>query len=212
MQSAPDRLFSQASFLASAGTAHEFPMDGRPEIAFVGRSNVGKSSAINALAGRRRLAFASKAPGRTQTVNFYDLGEAARLVDLPGYGYARVAKSVRAEWDRLVGGYFAAGRPLAGVVVLMDARHPMTPNDEQLLDWLGAFEFRRMALLTKSDKLSRAEGNAALKTTREKSKHGSGEVVLFSSTNGTGIEQVRELLWRWVAADNAATGNKRPPA
>ena len=212
MQSEADRLFSSASFLASAGTAREFPTDGRPEIAFVGRSNVGKSSAINALAGRKRLAFASKAPGRTQTVNFYDLADIARLVDLPGYGYARVPKSVRAEWDRLVGGYFAAGRPLAGVVVLMDARHPMTPNDEQLLDWLGAFEFRCMALLTKSDKLSRAEGSAALKTTREKLSRGGEDIVLFSSTSGTGIEQVRELLWRWVAASSAATGNKRPPA
>lgn len=212
MQSEPDRLFSRASFLASAGTPREFPTDARPEIAFVGRSNVGKSSAINALANRRRLAFASKAPGRTQTVNFYDLGDTARLVDLPGYGYARVPKSVRAEWDRLVGGYFAAGRPLAGVVVLMDARHPMTPHDEELLDWLGAFEFPQLALLTKSDKLSRADGNAALKTTREKLNCASEDVVLFSSTSGTGIEQVRELLWGWVAASSAATGNKRPPA
>ena len=187
-------------------------MDGLPEIAFVGRSNVGKSSAINALVGRKRLAFASKEPGRTQTVNFYDLGEVARLVDLPGYGYARVPKSVRAEWDRLVGGYFSAGRPLAGVVVLMDARHPMTPHDEQLLAWLSAFEFRRVALLTKSDKLSRAEGNAALKATRENMKYGCEDVVLFSSTSGAGIEQVRELLWGWVAASSAATGNKRPPA
>ena len=211
MQTEPDRLFSSASFLASAGTPREFPVDGRPEIAFVGRSNVGKSSAINALAGRKRLAFASKAPGRTQTVNFYDLGDAARLVDLPGYGYARVPKSVRAEWDRLVGGYFAAGRPLAGVVVLMDARHPMTPQDERLLAWLGAFEFRRIALLTKSDKLSRAEGNATLKRTRDKLKHGCGDVLLFSSTSGAGVEQARELLSRWVAADGAATGNKRPP-
>jgi GTP-binding protein len=212
MQPAPDRLFSRAKFLASAGTAREFPVDGLPEIAFVGRSNVGKSSAINALAGRRRLAFASKAPGRTQTVNFYDLGETARLVDLPGYGYARVPKSVRAEWERLVGSYFAADRPLAGVVVLMDARHPMTPPDERLLAWLGAFESRRIALLTKSDKLSRAEGNATLKATREKLKGECEDVILFSSTSDTGIEQVRELLRNWMAAGDAATGNKRPPA
>ena len=213
MQSAPDRLFARASFLASAGTSRAFPVDGLPEIAFVGRSNVGKSSAINALTGRRRLAFASKAPGRTQTVNFYDLGETARLVDLPGYGYARVPKSVRAEWDRLVGGYFAADRPLAGVVLLMDARHPMTPHDVQLVDWLSAFEFPRIALLTKSDKLSRAEGKAALQTAREMLKGGCEDIVLFSSTSGAGIEQVRQLLWEWVvAAGDAATGNKRPPA
>src|SRR5204863_2724343 len=116
MQSEPDRLFSGATFLASAGTLQEFPTDGVPEVAFVGRSNVGKSSAINALAGRRRLAFTAKAPGRTQTVNFYDLGSAARVVDLSGYGFARVSKSVREGWDRLVGDYFGADRPLAGVV------------------------------------------------------------------------------------------------
>ena len=205
MQSEPDRLFSQATFLASAGTLQEFPTDGVPEVAFVGRSNVGKSSAINALVGRRRLAFSSKAPGRTQTVNFYDLGKAARLVDLPGYGFARVSKAVRNVWDRLVGDYFSAGRPLAGVVVLMDARHPLTPNDEQLLGWLNTFELRQLAVLTKSDKLSRAEGNVVLARTRQKLKAGSEEVILFSSSNGTGVEQVRELLWRWVAAD-AATG------
>jgi len=205
MQSEPDRLFSQATFLASAGTLQEFPTDGVPEVAFVGRSNVGKSSAINALVGRRRLAFSSKAPGRTQTVNFYDLGEAARLVDLPGYGFARVSKAVRNVWDRLVGDYFSAGRPLAGVVVLMDARHPLTPNDEQLLGWLNTFELRQLAVLTKSDKLSRAEGNVVLARTRQKLKAGSEEVILFSSSNGAGVEQVRELLWRWVAAD-AATG------
>jgi len=209
-QSESERLFAQAAFLASAGTAGEFPSDGRTEIAFVGRSNVGKSSAINALTGRKRLAFASKAPGRTQTVNFYDLGSAARLVDLPGYGYARVPQSVRAQWDRLVGGYFEEARPLAGVVVLMDARHPMTPPDERLLDWLGAFEFRRIVLLAKSDKISRAEGKTALRETREKLKGQHDELVLFSSTSGAGIQEVRELLWKWVAA-NAATRNKRPP-
>src|SRR5262249_26275616 len=148
MQSASEKLFSRAAFLASAGTPSEFPADGVPEIAFLGRSNVGKSSAINALTGRRRLAFASKAPGRTQTINFYDLGGAARLVDLPGYGYARVARSVRGAWDRLIGDYFAASRSLIGVVVLMDARHPMTSQDQRLVDWLRPFEFQQIALLT----------------------------------------------------------------
>ena len=212
MQSEPDRLFSRASFLASAGTLHEFPADGVREVAFVGRSNVGKSSAINALVGRHRLAFSSKAPGRTQTVNFYDLGGAARLVDLPGYGYARVSKSVREEWDRLVGDYFGAGRPLAGVVVLMDARHPLTPHDERLLDWLNAFDLRLLTVLTKSDKLSRSEAAAALNRTRQKLQAGLDDVILFSSSSRAGVEQLREVLWRWVAANHAATGNKRPPA
>lgn len=212
MQSAPERLFSHAAFLASAGAPTEFPSDEIPEIAFLGRSNVGKSSAINALVGRRRLAFASKAPGRTQTINFYDLGEAARLVDLPGYGYARVSKSVRGAWDRLIGEYFGARRSLAGVVVLMDARHPMTSQDQRLLDWLRAFETPRVALLTKSDKLARAEAAAVLASTRRRLKGECKEVILFSSTSGAGTEQSRELLWTWVAAFDAAAGNKRPPA
>src|SRR5262245_22546432 len=212
MQSAPERLFSRAAFLASAAAPGEFPADGVPEIAFLGRSNVGKSSAINALAGRRRLAFASKAPGRTQTVNFYDLAGAARLVDLPGYGYARVSKDARAAWERLVGSYFDAQRSLAGVAVLMDARHPMTPHDERLLDWLHSFGLQQLVVLTKSDKLSRSEANAARSTTREKLKDDCKEVILFSSTSGTGIEAVRELLWTWVTASDAATRNKRPPA
>jgi len=211
MQSEPDRLFSGATFLASAGTLQEFPTDGVPEVAFVGRSNVGKSSAINALAGRRRLAFTAKAPGRTQTVNFYDLGDAARLVDLPGYGFARVSKSVREGWDRLVGDYFGAGRPLAGVVILMDARHPMTSHDERLLDWLNTFELRLLAVLTKSDKLTRSEGTVALNRTRQELQARCEETILFSSSSGAGVEPVRELLWKWVAASNAATGNKRPP-
>jgi len=211
MQSEPDRLFSRATFLASAGTLQEFPADGIREVAFVGRSNVGKSSAINALAGRRRLAFTAKAPGRTQTVNFYDLAGAARLVDLPGYGFARVSKSVREGWERLVGDYFGAGRPLAGVVVLMDARHPMTSHDERLLGWLNTFELRLLAVLTKSDKLSRSEGTVTLNRTRQNLAARCEETILFSSSSGAGVEQVRELLWRWVAAGSAAAANKRPP-
>src|ERR671921_146047 len=126
-------LFSQAQFLASSAGPGDLPPPGPPELAFAGRSNVGKSSAINALLGRKRLAFTSKTPGRTQTINFYTLGpedEArARLVDLPGYGYARVPQAMRAQWQELVGGYLASARNLVGVVVIMDARHPLTPLD-----------------------------------------------------------------------------------
>ena len=114
----------QAQFLASVGRAAELPPPGPPEVAFAGRSNVGKSSAINAILGRKRLAFTSKTPGRTQTINFYDLAGAARLVDLPGYGFARVPQAVRAQWQALVGAYLDSRATLAGVVVVMDARHP----------------------------------------------------------------------------------------
>ena len=211
MQPAPDKLFTRAEFVASAGTPQEFPVEGIPEVAFVGRSNVGKSTAINALVGRRRLAFVAKAPGRTQTVNFYDLGGAGRLVDLPGYGYARVPKTVRAGWDGLVGGYLSGRDSLAGIVVLLDSRHPLTPQDQRLLGWLRPFGIRQLILLTKSDKLSRSEANAKLKETQSKLGPYVDEVVLFSSINGAGIEQVREHLASWLHASDAAAGNKRPP-
>jgi GTP-binding protein len=181
------RLFSQAAFLAAAGRASEFPPPGPPEIAFAGRSNVGKSSAINALLGRKRLAFTSKTPGRTQTINFYDLG-AARLVDLPGYGFARVPQSVRAHWQELVGAYLRSRPDLSGVVVIMDARHPLTPLDQQLLEWLGPT--RRLLVLAKADKLSRAEQAALQKRF--------SDALLFSSTTRQGVAACRDLLEQWV--------------
>jgi GTP-binding protein len=170
------------------GDAAELPPPGPPEVAFAGRSNVGKSSAINALLGRKRLAFTSKTPGRTQTINFYDLGGSARLVDLPGYGYARVPQAVRAQWQALVGAYLDSRATLAGVVVVMDARHPFTPLDEQLLGYLG--DVRRLVLLSKADKLSRAEQLALGKKF--------GDALLFSSTSRQGVEDARDLLERWL--------------
>src|SRR5205807_10154329 len=146
--------FSQAAFLAAAGRAADLPPQGPPEVAFAGRSNVGKSSAINALLDRKRLAYTSKGPGRTQTINFYQLGDAARLVDPPGYGYARVPRPLRAQWESLVGAYLRARSALVAVVVVMDARHPLTPLDLQLIEWLG--ELRLLVLLFKADKLMRA--------------------------------------------------------
>ena len=188
------KIFSQAAFVASAGQSAEFPPEGPPEIAFLGRSNVGKSSAINALTGRRRLAFSSKTPGRTQTVNFFDLGQGGRLVDLPGYGYAKVAKSERAKWEGLVSSYLNSRSTLAGVVVIMDARHPMTPQDARLLEWLAPFELPTLALLTKADKLTRAERNAVLAQVRRSLP----EVLLFSSVSREGVEEAREHLARWL--------------
>jgi GTP-binding protein len=187
-------LLSQAQFRASAALPADLLPEGPPEIAFAGRSNVGKSSAINALAGRKRLARTSKTPGRTQTINFYDLGSEARLVDLPGYGYARVSRSLRAQWDELVGAYLRSRAVLAGVVVLMDARHPMTPLDVQLLDWLAGV--RKLVLLSKADKLTKAEQQATLK--RVGSLAGA-DVRLFSSVTRQGVEECRDLLERWLA-------------
>ena len=187
--------FSQAQFMRAAGRPGDLLPPGPPEIAFAGRSNVGKSSAINALAGRRGLARTSKTPGRTQTINFYSLGEAARLADLPGYGYARVSKALRAQWGELIGAYLKNRPSLAAVVLIMDARHPLTPLDLQLIEWL---ERRRvLALLSKADKLSRVEQAATLKSVRA-SLGPRAEVRLFSSVTLQGVEECRGLLKGWL--------------
>ena len=154
---------------------------------------MGKSSAINALAARKRLAFTSKTPGRTQTINFFSLGESARLADLPGYGYAKVPHALRRQWQELISSYLKTRLSLVGIVVIMDARHPLTPLDAQLLEWLGAA--RTLVLLSKADKLSRAEQAVTLKNIRGKTKR---EVQLFSSVTKQGVEECRDLLESWL--------------
>jgi GTP-binding protein len=153
---------------------------------------VGKSSAINAVLGRRALARTSKTPGRTQTINLYSLGQEgetqARLADLPGYGYAKVPQAQRAQWRQLVGDYLESRPTLAGVVVIMDARHPFMPLDRQLLQWLG--DLRRLVVLSKADKLSRAE-QAALQKEHP-------EALMFSSSTKQGVEECRALLEGWI--------------
>lgn len=190
--------FSHASFLGAAGLPGELPPAHALEVAFAGRSNVGKSSAINALTGRKRLAYTSKTPGRTQTINFYALGDEARLVDLPGYGYARVPRQLRAQWEQLVGAYLNSRAGRATLVVVMDARHPLTALDKQLLDWLGAA--RVLVLLSKCDKLSRLEQSAALRDTRLRLARRTSEtrVQLFSSVTRQGVDEARALLESWL--------------
>ena len=185
----------------AAGRPGDFPPPGPPEVAFAGRSNVGKSSAINAILGRKGLARTSKTPGRTQTINFYELGDGARLVDLPGYGYARVPQPMREQWKALVGTYLESRMP-AAVVVIMDARHPATDLDRQLLAWLGGH--RVLVLLSKADKLSRVEQKTTLSEARPLSAH----VQLFSSVTRQGVDECRDLLAGWLQADR---GNKKPP-
>jgi len=199
-------MFSQAAFIASVGKLSELPPEGVPELVFAGRSNVGKSSAINALVKRKRLAFFSKTPGRTQTINFYDLGGRARLVDLPGYGYARVPQSVRTQWDALVGGYLRGRASLAGVVVIMDARHPFMPHDLGMLKWVAPLRLPLLILLAKADKLSRAERKAVLELAQRRLAEtgGLGEVMLFSSPSGEGVDEARAVLEGWLRARPAA--------
>ena len=186
------------------------PPPGVPELAFAGRSNAGKSSAINALAGRRRLAFVSKMPGRTQLINFFALGDRAYLVDLPGYGYAGVPEAVRRHWRHLVGTYVSERPSLAGVVVVMDCRHPLTPLDLTLLDWLRTARRPAHVLLTKSDKLSRQAARATLDRVRSElaKEHPGSTVQLFSSLKHEGIEEAATRL----ASIVAGAGKNKAPA
>jgi GTP-binding protein len=199
------KALSQAEFWRAAGRPADLPPPGAPEIALAGRSNVGKSSALNALTGRKALARVSKTPGRTQTINFFTLGEAGLLVDLPGYGYARVPLALRAQWGELVGSYVRSRECLVGVVVLIDARHPLMPLDRQLLGWLGDAR-RKLVLLTKADKLSRVQQQKTLQDVRAQLPR--DEVRLFSSVSKEGLDECRDLLERWLVAGRE---NKRPP-
>ena len=149
-----------AIFLKSAAKPADFPADTGREVAFVGRSNSGKSTAVNVVTGARKLARVSKKPGRTQLLNFFSFGEGRRLVDLPGYGFARVAPDVQDRWRRSLETYLRERASLAGLVVTMDIRRGMTPQDEQLLRWLEPRELPVAVLLTKADKLSRGAGIA----------------------------------------------------
>lgn len=198
--------FSNAVFLTSVAKLDRLPPDGPPEVAFIGRSNVGKSSTINAIARRRKLAFVSKTPGRTQMINFFSLGTAARLADLPGYGYAKVPEAIKAEWDTLAGGYLATRASLAIVVVIMDARRPFTPHDSAMVAWLRPIGLRVLLVLSKADKLGRRDRDAALTAAVENlaARGVQGEVRLLSNLSGDGVEDVRDLLESWLAEAGTA--------
>jgi GTP-binding protein len=155
-------LFQNAAFHISAHHLRDLPPASGIEVAFAGRSNAGKSSALNTLANHNRLAFVSKQPGRTQLINFFTLGNDRHLVDLPGYGYAKVPESMRAHWQSVLSRYLSERTSLAGLVLVMDSRHPLQPLDRQMLDWFCPSGKPVHVLLTKSDKLSRGEASLTL--------------------------------------------------
>ena len=193
-------VFDAARFLASAHELRELPPDVGREVAFAGRSNAGKSSAINALAHRKRLAFVSTTPGRTQTINFFDCGENRRLVDLPGYGYAAVSKTERAHWGRLIEQYLQGRASLQGLVVIADSRHPLSPLDQQLLGWHASSGQPLLVLLTKADKLTRSEGMKAVKRTQAElpALHPAAAAILFSAVDGTGQRHAHNTVAAWI--------------
>ena len=204
--------FNQAVYVASAYSLPELPVPTGLEVAFAGRSNAGKSSAINTITGRNRLAFASKTPGRTQLINFFGLGDDRFLVDLPGYGYADVPEHERIRWGQVVGTYVRERVSLRGLVVIMDARHPLKPIDHQLLGWFLPTGRPVHILLTKADKLSRQEAKRQMDMVRGALQgYGPGATVqLFSSLKRTGVEEARALLEQWLELPGAE--KEKPPA
>lgn len=197
-------ILQQARFFTTVAELEQLPMLGLPELAFAGRSNAGKSSAINALCHQKRLAFASKTPGRTQHLNYFAIGRhvedddlpAAFLVDLPGYGFADASHSVKAHWGDQLGHYLQRRDVLVGLVLIMDARHPMGPLDVALMDWFGPTGKPVHALLTKCDKLNHGQAQSALAgVKRALHDHSSQHTcALFSSLKGTGVDAAEERV------------------
>lgn len=186
--------FTQTRFLGSAAQLHQLPADEGSEIAFAGRSNAGKSSALNTITGQRSLARTSKTPGRTQLINFFALDERHRLVDLPGYGYAKVALALRQQWGELIAAYLERRLSLRALVLLMDVRHPLTALDMQLLElWLMTGKPCHI-LLTKADKLSRGAGLQALARARKAIAVETISWQLFSATSAQGLEEARSRI------------------
>ena len=198
-------LLSKARFLRSASTQKDFPSDIRAEIAFCGRSNAGKSSAINALCRQNNLARTSKTPGRTQLINFFKLDGDTCLVDLPGYGYAKAPAKVQQKWQQLMETYLTVREPLCGLVLLMDIRHPLTEIDWTMIHWTSYYQLPLYILLTKADKVNR---NYTVKTTTlvasklEQEGYDCG-VQTFSATKQIGLNQAQNKIIDWLT--NAVT-------
>lgn len=216
-----------ARFLTTAAQLHHLPDITVPEIAFVGRSNAGKSTCINTLTQQKQLAFASKKPGRTQHINLFALGKQgvtdAVLADLPGYGYAAVSRSDKQRWQQVMVNYLRSRQGLTGIVLLCDPRLGLTELDEALLEAVRPRVeegLKFLVLLTKADKLTRAEQAKVLSITRLQA--GGGEVKMFSALKKQGVDEVAQLLWQWshpvgeavpaeAPADGAAAGEPSDP-
>jgi GTP-binding protein len=196
-------FFYQAKFDMSAAALEQLPpCEDAYEVAFAGRSNAGKSSAINALTNQKSLARISKTPGRTQLINLFPLDENRRLVDLPGYGFAKVHKSIRDQWRGLLSNYIEQRKCLKGVVVMMDCRHPMKELDMQMIEWCVHLKLPVHILMTKSDKLKNGPATAAMLQVRKRiADYPNVTVQLFSALKRRGIDEVHGKLAEWMALD-----------
>ena len=202
-------FFQPAVFYTTVNHLRDLPVESHAEVAFAGRSNAGKSSAINTLANRTRLAFVSKTPGRTQHINYFSLGGQRYLVDLPGYGYAKVPGAIKDHWRELLSEYLTQRPQLRGLVLIMDSRHPLTDLDRNMLQWFLPTGKPVHCLLTKSDKLNRSECMAVLRLVKEELGKLSStySVQLFSSSKKFGVDEVESVVSKWFDEDNQAEKN-----
>ncbi len=195
--------FRQAEFTQSAPSIRECPAEGGREVAFAGRSNAGKSSAINTLTENHKLARTSKTPGRTQLINFFSLSENQHLVDLPGYGYAKVPKAMKDKWQENLSEYLQERKSLRGLILLMDVRHPLQEVDTMMLNWAIEAEMPVRILLTKCDKLKKGPAQSTLLNVRKHMQEAQVDdlvsVQLFSSLKGTGLPELKSILKQWLA-------------
>lgn len=203
--------YRAAQYMTSASQPRQCPPDEGWEVAFAGRSNAGKSSAINSLTGNSKLARTSKTPGRTQLLNFFSLSEEQRLVDLPGYGFAKVPEKVKLEWTRLIEQYLQERRSLRGLILMMDVRHPLQPFDRMMIEWALAAHMPVHILLTKADKLKKGPAkNSLMKVRGELAAH--AELVsaqLFSALKHTGLDELRSVLNAWLT-DTSVLEDEEP--
>ncbi|MFT4198511.1 MAG: ribosome biogenesis GTP-binding protein YihA/YsxC [Pseudoxanthomonas sp.] len=198
-----------ARYLGAAHEPRQLPPDGGREVAFAGRSNAGKSSALNALVGHNALARVSKTPGRTQQLVFFEVRPQRCLVDLPGYGYAKVPQDLQAHWQAFLDRYFATRQALAGLVVVMDIRHPLKDYDRQMLGYAVRRGLPAHALLTKADKLGRGQQANTLRAVKNELFSVFGDSVgvqAFSAESKQGVEQAREVIARWLELEAAPAG------
>jgi GTP-binding protein len=193
-------IYPHLKFLTSAAEAHQLAPDEGREIAFAGRSNSGKSTAINAIAQRSGLARVSRTPGRTQLINFFELEPGRRLVDLPGYGFAKVPERVRLKWLQLMEHYFNVRESLVGLVLIVDSRRGLGEQDVAMLEWVLARDRQAHVLLSKSDKLNRRDAQRVLQETKEACADTAVTAQLFSAHEKKGIDEVQSVMGKWLAA------------
>lgn len=207
-----NKRYRQTRFLTSAAKLKQAPPDEGWEIAFAGRSNAGKSSAINTLCDQKALARTSRTPGRTQLLNFFEIDPHRRLVDLPGYGYARVSEDVKRDWQGTLADYLQNRDCLRGLVLVMDSRHPLKEYDLQMLAWANQIELSVHVLLTKADKLNRQESTAALERVQQALREFSRDfsVQLFSATKRWGVAEAHARLDHWLGIH--PDGEREQPA